>query len=369
MNAASATAVAGLPVQRRVLVWLWHELRVGIPIGVVAATFVSTMFRDPFVRTLIYSWCIGLTIQFLIEGGRYGVAAWRRRRDPGNALLRSDWPGWAWMGPWCVGSALVGYFAGSLLGDLLTGRQRNSFGTELHALALLLMLSLGLTLGVVYFFYSRSRLATLQAASEAAQRSAAETQLKLLQAQLEPHMLFNTLANLRVLIGADPVRAQAMLDRLIAFLRATLSASRSGSHALADEFNRVEDYLALMAVRMGPRLSVQMDVPEALHALPVPALLLQPLVENCIRHGLEPKVQGGRIQLGARRDGDTLVLSVRDTGVGLAHAPAADGTRFGLRQVRERLATLYGTRASLTLEDAMDREGGTVATVRIPLPT
>ena len=115
-----------------------------------------------------------------------------------------------------------------------------------------------------------------------------------------------------------------------------------------------------MAVRMGPRLSVRVELPDALRALPVPPLLLQPLVENCIRHALEPKVQGGRIDLSAARDGDTLVLRVRDTGVGLAHVPASNGTEFGLRQVRERLAALYGARASLTLEEAPGDEGGTL---------
>jgi sensor histidine kinase YesM len=180
-------------------------------------------------------------------------------------------------------------------------------------------------------------------------------------------MLFNTLANLRVLIASDPARAQAMLDRLIGFLRATLAASRSGSHALADEFERIGDYLALMAVRMGPRLSVRVDLPERLRALPVPPLVLQPLVENCIQHALEPQVQGGRIELSAAREGDTLVLRVRDTGIGLGRVPASNGTRFGLRQVRERLAALYGSRASLTLEEAADDEGGTLATVRLPL--
>ena len=184
----------------------------------------------------------------------------------------------------------------------MTGERRthNPLGPDLRPLALILMLSLGFTVSAVYFLYSRGRLAALQAAAEAAQRSAAEAQLKLLQSQLEPHMLFNTLANLRVLIGADPVRAQTMLDRLIAFLRATLAASRSGSHALADEFARIDDYLALMAVRMGARLAVRIELPAALRELPVPALLLQPLVENAIRHGLEPKVDGGRIEVRAR---------------------------------------------------------------------
>jgi signal transduction histidine kinase len=372
MSATGRTASAGLPDLRSVAVWLWHELRIGIPIGVIAAAFISTMFRDSFLRTLIYSWCIGLSIQLLIEAGRYGLSGWQRRRDPTSVAANSNWPGWAWMGPWSVASAVVGYFIGSLIADWLTGEQHtHSRFSSLHALALVLMISLALTLGAVYFFYSRGRMATMQATTAAAQRSAAEAQLMLLQSQLEPHMLFNTLANLRVLIGSDPPRAQAMLDRLIAFLRATLSASRSTAHPLAAEFDRINDYLELMAVRMGPRLAVRTELPDPLRALPVPPLLLQPLVENCIQHALEPKLQGGRIDLAALRDGETLVLTVRDTGVGLANAAnanAASGSRFGLRQVRERLATLYGARASLTLEAAAGSEGGTLATVRIPWP-
>ena len=369
MNPAAAADGARRPLPQRTLLWLWHELRVGVPIALVASTFISVMFDDPFVRTMVYSLCIGLSIQLLIEAGRYGLAAWLLRQGADSASLREHWPGWKWMLPWCIGAALIGYFGGSLLADWLTGGQRthSPFGTNLRALSLILMFSLGFTLAAVWFFYSRSRMMTLQAMTVAAERSAAEAQLKLLQSQLEPHMLFNTLANLRVLIGSDPARAQAMLDRLIAFLRATLSASRSGSHALADEFDRLGDYLALMAVRMGPRLSVHVELPDSLRALPVPPLLLQPLVENSIRHALEPKVQGGRIDLSARRDGDTLVLCVRDTGIGLAHVPPSNGTKFGLRQVRERLATLYGTRASLTLEEAPGAEGGTLATVRLPL--
>ncbi|HEX6722683.1 MAG TPA: histidine kinase, partial [Burkholderiaceae bacterium] len=258
MNPPPAAAGAPLPPLSRALRWLWHELRIGIPIGLIATTFISVMFDNPFVRTLIYSLCIGLSIQLLIEAGRYGLAAWLVRRNPGSEALSSHWPGWQWMLPWSIGAAVVGYFGGSLLADLLTGAQRtrSPFGSDLRALSTILMFSLGFTLAAVWFLYSRGRMLTLQAMAVAAERSAAEAQLKLLQSQLEPHMLFNTLANLRVLIASDPVRAQAMLDRLIAFLRATLSASRSGSHALADEFAHLGDYLALMAVRMGPRLAV-----------------------------------------------------------------------------------------------------------------
>jgi LytS/YehU family sensor histidine kinase len=182
---------------------------------------------------------------------------------------------------------------------------------------------------------------------------------------------------LRVLIALDPAQATAMLDRLVAFLRATLSASRSGVQPLAAEFDRLADYLALMAVRMGPRLRVETDLPAALRELLVPTLLLQPLVENSIRHGLEPQIEGGVIALSAERQGDSLVLCVRDSGVGLAEFGAAamppppqaggegdSGGGFGLIQVRERLATLYGDSARLDLLSAAG--GGTLARVSLP---
>jgi LytS/YehU family sensor histidine kinase len=178
-------------------------------------------------------------------------------------------------------------------------------------------------------------------------------------------MLFNTLANLRALIGVDPLRAQAMLDRLIPFLRATLDASRKATHSLADEFARLADYLELMQIRMGGRLQTRLSLPDELAARPVPALLLQPLVENAIKHGLEPHVQGGRVEVSAKRDGSQLVLRVRDTGAGLMPGTAPSG--FGLEQVRERLAALYGAAGSLELAPAADAEGGTLATLRLPL--
>jgi LytS/YehU family sensor histidine kinase len=180
-------------------------------------------------------------------------------------------------------------------------------------------------------------------------------------------MLFNTLANLRVLIGLDAAQAQAMLDRLIAYLRATLNASRLSSHPLATEFERINDYLALMAVRMGPRLQVQLNLPEALRHLPVPPLLLQPLVENAIQHGLEPKVAGGRLQVTASAQAGQLQLQVRDTGLGLGAVPSS-GTGFGVQQVRQRLATLYGAQAQLHLQAAADGEGGVLASITLPLP-
>jgi sensor histidine kinase YesM len=223
--------------------------------------------------------------------------------------------------------------------------------------------------GITYYYRATARLQTAQALAESAQRQAAETRLKLLESQLEPHMLFNTLANLRALIALDPARAQAMLDRLIDFLRATLGASRAPLHPLSAEFSRLADYLALMKIRMGDRLRVELDLPEALAATPVPPLLLQPLVENAIKHGLEPKRGSGVIRVQAAIEGDELVLRVADTGVGpqMASAAATAGTGFGLTQVRERLDTLFGAGASLQLAPGPVETGGTVATLRWPL--
>jgi LytS/YehU family sensor histidine kinase len=167
-----------------------------------------------------------------------------------------------------------------------------------------------------------------------------------------------------VLIGMDPPRAQGMLDHMIAYLRATLDASRAANHTLQDEFDRLRDYLELMTIRMGPRLRYELQLPAELARHPVPALLLQPLVENSIQHGLEPKVEGGRVVVSARRENDQLVLTVTDTGVGPSDA-ALSGNGFGMKQVRERLATLHGGVARMDFEAGP--QGGASTTIRLPL--
>ncbi|MFN3496248.1 MAG: sensor histidine kinase, partial [Hydrogenophaga sp.] len=221
-----------------------------------------------------------------------------------------------------------------------------------------------LALGFTIYFNERGKADELQ-------RLATEARLKLLETQLEPHMLFNTLANLRVLIQTDPPRAVAMLDRLGDYLRATLRGSRTdaaaGIHTLADELARLNDYLELMAVRMGPRLRYTLDAPADLLPHPVPPLLLQPLVENAIRHGLEPRVKGGQITVQARRDSPYLLIEVVDTGVGMDPTTTASAQGgFGLAQVRERVASL-GSGSSAGQVQVLSRPGGGT-TVRLKLP-
>ncbi|HMC15117.1 MAG TPA: histidine kinase [Albitalea sp.] len=338
-------------------------------IGAVISALVSFVFAHSPFYGLAYGMSISMLCWFFIDGGRLVVAGLlHRRAPPGADPASARWPGWPVMSAIIVVGTFLGYSFGNVLGNWITGHNspgllnidfRRAFG--------ILLLSTVPGGIFTYAFYSRAMLAKSEAAAQTAQRQAAENQLKLLESQLEPHMLFNTLANLRVLIGIDPPRAQLMLDRLIAFLRATLNASRATMQPLAAEFARVADYAALMQIRMGDRLQPQLDLPADLAALPVPPLLLQPLVENAIKHGLEPHVNGGRLIVSAARDGEHLVLQVRDTGAGLSAVPA-DGTNFGLQQVRERIATLYGTAASLELAPAGDAEGGALATVRIPIP-
>jgi signal transduction histidine kinase len=320
---------------------------------------------------LLYSMCIGVVCMTIVDLSRL-ASAWLADRIrvarglPFNESAAAG--GWRGVVPGVLLSMLFGPQLGLWLGDRFTGFTSPSMlDWNSPSTRITMAFSLVATVVSVVGLSTAERLASARLQAQAAQREAAENQLRLLQSQLEPHMLFNTLANLRVLIGLDPARAQAMLDRLIAFLRATLNASRSAAHPLSDEFAHLDDYLALMAVRMGPRLAVKFNLPPELAQLPVPPLLLQPLVENAIKHGLEPKVEGGRIEVSAWRAGNTLHLRVRDTGVGLSTSPATAGTAFGMEQVRTRLKTLHGEKAALSLQAAGDEEGGTVAELHFPI--
>jgi Histidine kinase/Histidine kinase-, DNA gyrase B-, and HSP90-like ATPase len=354
----------------------WPTLLVMVVMCTAIALFLNSFGLNRLGPKLIYSFAIGFLCWAANSSGRLLVAGWvdRRRRAAGLPLHTSyesvrTWGIWAGV----VLGFLIGPALGLSVGDAITGFTSPSLlRLDSSASRITVIITLIGTAVAVYVFSGMERLSSARAEAEAAQRQAAENQLRLLQSQLEPHMLFNTLANLRVLIGLDPARAQAMLDHLIAFLRATLMASRQSSHSLQAEFAHLQDYLALMSVRMGPRLQVQFDLPPDLAGLPVPPLLLQPLVENAIKHGLEPKLAGGRISVQARREGAQLQLLVRDTGVGLRPQPSADGmssgTSFGLEQVRTRLTTLYGAAASLTLQATSDAEGGTLARIHMPLP-
>lgn len=181
-------------------------------------------------------------------------------------------------------------------------------------------------------------------------RLLAEARLRALQAQIEPHFLYNTLANVVSLIGPQPAKAQHMLERFIDYLRASLAASRSDEATLGSEARLIAAYLDVLAVRMGERLRYRIEVPDALRQFAIAPMLLQPVVENAISHGLEPKVEGGEIVVSARQEGDHLILQISDTGVGLGSTMSAKpGGGVGLSNLRERLRSLYGGAARVEL--------------------
>lgn len=307
--------------------------------------------RHGYLNNWLYSQCIGLTIGVLIhQGRRWLIPDWT-----------TQWRRIVFIVPV---AAVLGSLLGSQLGDGLTGWDSASHWARDPRQAWGLMtLSLVAGAALTYYFVSRAQLVKERERAEAALRHAAESRLKLLETQLEPHMLFNTLANLHALIGTDPTRAQHMLDRLVSYLRATLSGSRAPQHPLQAEFDLLRDYLELMAVRMGPRLQFTLLLPPELADLPVPPLLLQPLVENAIQHGLNPQLAGGHITVQARRDGAQLRLEVTDTGVGFTTSTTAP-TGFGLSQIRQRLADAYGDQGALEL--IADSSGGTRAVATFP---
>jgi len=195
-----------------------------------------------------------------------------------------------------------------------------------------------------------------------ASRSQAVAQLALLQAQIEPHFLFNTLAHVQSAIEQDPATGKQILENLIRYLRGTLRRTRSSQSTLAQEQELIESLLVIASIRLGARLRYVIDISESLGNAVLPPLLLQPLVENAIKHGIEPAIDGGEIRVEAQRIDDTLVLRVLDSGVGMGTA-GPEG--IGLSNVRARLASLYGEAGRLTLQPHPMR--GVIAELRLPL--
>ncbi len=227
-----------------------------------------------------------------------------------------------------------------------------------------LLVAVAVTAFFLYFSQTRNVREELERerrrAAEALQAETA-ARLALLQAQIEPHFLFNTLANIHSLIERQPETASLILENLNSYLRTSLRRTRQATSTLGEEIDLVETLLAIAAARLGPRLEYTISAPQELRSHPLPPLLLQPLVENAILHGVEPAVAGGKIQVDVRKGNDELELNVTDTGVGM-NDTAPQGV--GLANVRARLASLYGKKGRLALYANVPH--GVVAKLTVP---
>jgi hypothetical protein len=200
------------------------------------------------------------------------------------------------------------------------------------------------------------------AAQTAVEKELTVAKLSLLHAQVEPHFLYNTLASAQLLTRSDPARADEMLGHLIQYLRHSLPRTQDEMSTLGAELERAMAYLEILKIRMGPRLGVQVDVPEALRATPLPPMMLQTLVENAIKHGLEPRTGGGTVWIRARSGDDRVAVTVADDGDGFN--ASTGGTGIGLKNVRERLQLRYGERAALAV--VANFPAGVAATITVP---
>jgi sensor histidine kinase YesM len=254
-----------------------------------------------------------------------------------------------------VAVALVlGSLGGSFLGATASGIGATAL-FEKHGLFQLLILGVMFGSIITYFFSSREQIAASREQLQeekikrlTSEKKAAEANLKQLQAQIEPHFLFNTLSNVLNLLDTDVDKGKSMLVDFTRYLRTSLVRTRGRRTTLGQELDMIRAYLNIYKVRMEDRLRFTLELPDHLKDIAFPPMLLQPLVENAIKHGLEPKVEGGEIRVEAEDENGLLRLAVVDTGMGIQ---GDYHSGLGLTNVRERLESLYDRRARFILEE------------------
>ena len=304
-----------------------------------------------FVLELVFSQAIGLAIFGLIEWPRL-TRWWDRtpsRLDLGLATLAA---------------VPAGYLVGSTAAGLVLGMPlRDTLQVDPGAAGVVVVTILA-SLVAVHVVTQRDRLDAERLRAENADVRAASARLQLLQQQIEPHMLFNTIANAHALIDFEPERAQRTLEALSALLHASMHLNQQPLVPLREEFALLEQYLQLMAIRMGARLAYALELPPELAEVGIPPLALQPLVENAVKHGLDAQAGGGTIRVLARDEGAYVRVEVIDDGQGLQVDDPFAGGRIGLDNVRKRLVAAFGEDAGLVLADNPPR--GVRATLTLP---
>jgi sensor histidine kinase YesM len=319
----------------------------------IIAFFLTVLdFGEGFYYNFIISLCIGFSICSCVMTTLH---FFRSTRPAFKTIL-------------VVAALTVGTTAGSILGSVVSGLNPLFFFENYRMFIQILFLGLMFGAIITYFFSSWHWIVTSEARIQeekikrlTSEKKAAEAHLKLLQAQIEPHFLFNTLSNVLSLLDTDPQNGKSMLVDFIQYLRASLSKIREKKATLGQEMEMIRAYLNIFKVRMGDRLLYNIDLPQHLKAYSFPPMLIQPLVENALKHGLEPKIEGGEILIRGSENDGLLRLEVIDTGLGFNDETDSG---MGLSNIRQRLSSLYGNRGRLILEENSPQ--GLKATIEVP---
>ena len=314
--------------------------------GACVWLFLNT-YRDLLVSAL----CVGYTsmVLFTIAGNI------RQNRVPREAMQ--------------VLAIVMGSFLGTILAGLVKGRDvRNMFVERLSGVSITMGLGIGFGCVVVAMYTLRekhardqARLHRAEAERHQLEKNVLQSRMQLMQAQVEPHFLFNTLANVQHLVETNPPEASRVLESLIQYLRAALPQMRESGTNLGRELDMARAFLEINRVRMGSRLDFSIDVPDSLKSREFPPMMLISLVENAVKHGVDPCCECGSIAIKAHEADGRLRVSVEDTGEGIK---PKKGGGVGLANIRERLKALYGGSARLVIEEKDPH--GVVASIEVP---
>jgi sensor histidine kinase YesM len=319
---------------------------------VIALLLTVLNYGGDFIENLIFSQCIGITICSCILTGFYFFKPERGYRK--LALLAI--------------TLIIGAVVGTLLGTLVSGTKITWLTREYWFFIQVVFISVVFGAVISNFLLSREKLSTSETMMQeerirriSSEKQALAANLKLLQAQIEPHFLFNTLSNILSLMDTDLPKAKSMQTDLIQYLRTSLSRTRGEETTVGQEMEMITAYLNIFKIRMGDRLRYSIQVPVGIRNHAFAPMLMQPLVENAVKHGLEPKIEGGQVTIKGQVEGDVLALSVTDTGMGMT---AGSKTGIGLENTKDRLMAMYGKKGRLILEE--NRPTGLKAIIEVP---
>ncbi len=322
-------------------------------IWAAAACTVSSLFmwamnfcEEDLATTFLFTLCIGLTacICFLVT---FAVL------KPRNKWIQIVM---------VVFTMILGTLVGSLLGSFIaTDKATHDFLFDHKDLVALYTFYAGMIGSVaIYLYFFRERAFSAEALIQeerirrlSTEKKAVESNLKLLQAQVEPHFLFNTLSSILGLLESDPGKGKTMLLTFMQYLRASLDKTRDDKSTIGQEIEIIRAYLEIFTFRMGRRLHYEIDVPDRILHLPFPSMIIQPIVENAIKHGLETKIEGGSIHIRIRKEQNILRVEIADTGLGFDEKTELG---FGLSNIKERMDNLYGGEGQIVLQ--LNMEGG-----------